>query len=330
MFYRNTREENGRVQEVSKIRYPERLVLRHELCGCYAVEIGLCERHQNSQDTRSVPYLHGLAQNQTKVKRREVMENLKIRVATEAESKEAQELFFELGYYWAYKNLGKKLLLSKKDIYLFAESDGTLGTGTHQDEVFFKNWREKEITLQELRDMINPMKEYLEKQADGSYKLVMRGIVGKDDDIEVPEGSEVAYKGHDSGAVYFTSLEMGYRDAEVIWKRHTQPEELPFMDSLNDQYAEIEQVRQNVFKATDFGVSGLPEFKHDFVNHPKHYCDHPSGIECIEITRHHDFAIGNAIKYLWRAGLKDSDNEIQDLKKAVWYIQDKIAQLENK
>ena len=86
---------------------------------------------------------------------------------------------------------------------------------------------------------------------------------------------------------------------------HTQPEELPFMDSL-------------------------PEFKHDFVNHPKHYCDHPSGIECIEITRHHDFAIGNAIKYLWRAGLKDSDNEIQDLKKAVWYIQDKISQLENK
>lgn len=65
----------------------------------------------------------------------------------------------------------------------------------------------------------------------------------------------------------------------------------------------------------------------DNVNHPKHYTGHPSGIECIEITRHHDFAIGNAIKYLWRAGLKDSDNEIQDLEKAVWYIQDKIKQL---
>lgn len=115
---------------------------------------------------------------------------------------------------------------------------------------------------------------------------------------------------------------------------HTQPEELPFLDSLpefkhgfgasslNDQYAEIEKVRQQ--------TDSLPEFKHDFVNHPKHYCDHPSGIECIEITRHHDFAVGNAIKYLWRAGLKDSDNEIQDLKKAVWYIQDKIAQLDNK
>lgn len=63
------------------------------------------------------------------------------------------------------------------------------------------------------------------------------------------------------------------------------------------------------------------------VNHPLHYTTHPSGIECIEITRHHDFAIGNAIKYLWRAGLKDSDNEVQDLKKAIWYIQDKINQL---
>ena len=101
------------------------------------------------------------------------------------------------------------------------------------------------------------MKEYLEKQADDSYKLVMRGTVGKDDDIEVPEGENVAYKDHDSGAVYFTSLEMGYRDVEVIWKRHVQPEELPFVDSLpefkhgfgasslNDQYAEIERVRKH-------------------------------------------------------------------------------------
>ena len=38
------------------------------------------------------------------------------------------------------------------------------------------------------------MKEYLEKQADGSYKLVMQGIVGKDDDIEVPEGADAAFK----------------------------------------------------------------------------------------------------------------------------------------
>ena len=71
----------------------------------------------------------------------------------------------------------------------------------------------------------------------------------------------------------------------------------------------------------------------DAVNHPAHYTSHPSGVECITITRHYCFSIGNAIKYLWRAGLKqDADKteiqkEIEDLEKAVWYINDRIKQL---
>jgi len=65
--------------------------------------------------------------------------------------------------------------------------------------------------------------------------------------------------------------------------------------------------------------------KEDAVN-PKHYKDHPSGVECIIITEHMDFCIGNAVKYLWRAGKKD-DN-VQDLKKAIWYIERKIKLLE--
>jgi hypothetical protein len=70
------------------------------------------------------------------------------------------------------------------------------------------------------------------------------------------------------------------------------------------------------------------------VNHPVHYNADPSGVECIEVVRHRNFNIGNAIKYLWRAGLKqsgkisDRDKEIEDLKKAVWYIEDEIARLE--
>lgn len=74
----------------------------------------------------------------------------------------------------------------------------------------------------------------------------------------------------------------------------------------------------------------------DNVNHPQHYCKHPSGIECIQITEHYDFCVGNAIKYLWRAGLKaeegmnDTDKEIQDLEKAVWYINRKIENLKKK
>lgn len=66
----------------------------------------------------------------------------------------------------------------------------------------------------------------------------------------------------------------------------------------------------------------------DLVNHPAHYTSDPSGVEAIQITRHRSFNIGNAIKYLWRAGLKDGNSNTQDLKKAVWYIQDEIARLE--
>lgn len=66
------------------------------------------------------------------------------------------------------------------------------------------------------------------------------------------------------------------------------------------------------------------DLNNDPVNHPKHYTEHPSGIECIQITEHMNFCLGNAIKYIWRAGLK-SDNKVQDLEKAVWYIQREIA-----
>ena len=67
----------------------------------------------------------------------------------------------------------------------------------------------------------------------------------------------------------------------------------------------------------------------DPVNHPKHYTSDPSGVECITITRHRNFNIGNAMKYLWRAGLKDSDAHVQDLEKAIFYINDEIARLRN-
>ena len=66
----------------------------------------------------------------------------------------------------------------------------------------------------------------------------------------------------------------------------------------------------------------------EHVNHPKHYNSHPNGIECIDIIRHYVCDIANAIKYLWRAGLKsemgkdDAEKEIEDLKKALWYIED--------
>ena len=75
--------------------------------------------------------------------------------------------------------------------------------------------------------------------------------------------------------------------------------------------------------------------ENDVINHPKHYTSDPSGVECIQITRHRNFNVGNAIKYLWRAGLKESglrtpgadSKQIEDLRKAVWYIEDEIQRL---
>lgn len=53
------------------------------------------------------------------------------------------------------------------------------------------------------------------------------------------------------------------------------------------------------------------------VNHPAHYNQHPTGMECIDIVEHFNFNLGNAIKYIWRAGLKSPD-AITDLEKAAW------------
>jgi hypothetical protein len=83
----------------------------------------------------------------------------------------------------------------------------------------------------------------------------------------------------------------------------------------------------------------LPVDKEDKVNHPSHYTwlKEKCGIEVIDIIRHLDFDLGNSIKYILRAGRKPIETEnksdfyagtIQDLKKAVWYLNDKIKMLE--
>lgn len=82
------------------------------------------------------------------------------------------------------------------------------------------------------------------------------------------------------------------------------------------------------------GASMEEQTEPEAVDHPDHYnalpavcseCGNP--IECIDVVRHLDFNSGNAIKYIWRAGWKDTDTEIQDLEKAVWYLKDRIFQL---
>lgn len=66
----------------------------------------------------------------------------------------------------------------------------------------------------------------------------------------------------------------------------------------------------------------------DMVNHPSHYTSHPSGIEAIQVTRWMNFNLGNAMKYIWRSGIKNPDKQVEDLKKAVFYLNDEIKRLE--
>ena len=113
------------------------------------------------------------------------MENLKIKCKTIEQGKQAQELLFSLGYgFEGCKNKNIQELEYVSDFYLFAYSDGDL---THSCAYgVFMNKAHKEITIQELRDMVN------------------------------------------------------------------QEQDEPFLtpESLNDQYAEIEQVRKQTIEAT--------------------------------------------------------------------------------
>ncbi len=81
--------------------------------------------------------------------------------------------------------------------------------------------------------------------------------------------------------------------------------------SLEQEYA--------VNRVTDLREPVVP----DAVEHPPHYTKHPSGVECITITEHMGFNLGNAVKYVWRADLKG--DAIEDLRKARWYIERELA-----
>jgi hypothetical protein len=84
---------------------------------------------------------------------------------------------------------------------------------------------------------------------------------------------------------------------------------------MNDSEAyDMEQIELEIGRrATDWKVP-------DTVNNPPHYTSHPSGIECIQITEHMGFCLGNAVKYIWRADEKHKDNGVEDIRKAIWYL----------
>ena len=189
------------------------------------------------------------------------------------------------------------------------------------------------------------MKEYLNKLTDGTYKLVVLSDVidGHDGLIEIPEGAtaarlcdDVEFYKNDFGVFFSrtsgnwlnTISPRGVLMKNIVWKRHTQPKDLPFVDdepSINDQYAEIEQVRKE-YKSNHTG-SDLPDFLiEDTVNHPSHYAGEIECIDAIESSMTHEafcgYLKGNVQKYMWRY---ENKGGITDLEKAQWYLNKLIS-----
>ena len=242
------------------------------------------------------------------------MKDLKIRVNNEAESKEAQELFFELGYKWfsgGNQVQHLKQSCSSSFGYLVAWSSGCF---TDVIQCGCGNEDAKKITLPELRDLVvlkrndvgdanafrhdndvkyyitsdnkyyyfsdiptfqwtescndidylekhvkpiekKEMKEYLRKNSNNTYSYIgtVRPEHVSDFMIEIPEGRNIAVIEDSKVKFYskYTSADLDHLGKDLIWMRPSHPEELPFIDdepsqSLNDQYAEIETVRQTL------------------------------------------------------------------------------------
>lgn len=231
------------------------------------------------------------------------MENLKICVNSKAESKEAQELFVKYGatgnmcldqsirYVCTFNGAltqydflpsieFKRITLPElRDLVVLKRND--VGDATHENYTGLKylllthtrhawggdKWLISSADFSKLKPIEKKeMKEYLDKQQDGTYKLIKAssGCIDRDW-IEIPEGANYAYN-NDQG-LCFLSGSLGDNHPLLIWQRPTHPEELPFIDdepslgnskigrraitvkvpveSLNDQYAEIEKVRQS-------------------------------------------------------------------------------------
>ena len=227
---------------------------------------------------------------------------------------------------WIYSNTGESFSYVEK-IEIPEGAERFTEGGFFRDELTWfsrslKEWRHSNEGWWGYNEVLwqrePKYKEFL--NANDNYNLVMLPEHAGDDErsglIEVPDNMNYAYKGGLN--IHFTKLEMGYRDSILVWQRYTQPESLPFIDdevrSINDQYAEIEQVRQ------------------DMINHPSHYTQ--GKVECIDALESATIGksgieavcVANIIKYLWRY---EEKNGIEDVKKAQFYLNRLIDTLEN-
>ena len=209
-----------------------------------------------------------------------------------------------------FPELRDLVVLKRNSIDDATHTDGHYSFYVGKDKNYFfsgcdKAWRGTWKNVDILKPIEKQMKEYLRKNSNNTYSYI--GTVRPENIspnvIEIPEGDNFAWKS-DGKYVFFTALEMGYRDAIVVWSRYTHPEELPFINdeppqSLNDQYAEIEKVRQSAWQKQEGG------------SHYKNLKIQPMQYA---LENKLDYAQANVVKYVTRHKEK---NGKEDLLKAI-------------
>lgn len=269
------------------------------------------------------------------------MQNLKIRVSSEAESEEVKRLAVKAGY-TLDALFGKKW--SAEFCYLLLCEDMSAGFA---NEIMADG--DKPLSIGELRLMANPVKEWLNTKTF-EYKQAAC-MFGHSEWIEIPEGAEIVTKGvgkanfwkNQDREFYFNSrgewsnnygetlnqyLERNPK-VEIVWQREQDEPFLTPECTLNDQYAEIEQVRQDEMKEYLIPSANYKYQKAYPITSWREWIEIPEGAEwaklwdkgesyeCVEFYRGENEFFNNSSKK-WMRGADQSTNKIGQPATIIW------------
>ena len=246
-----------------------------------------------------------------------------LRELSEQEFENIIDEAFEEGYAQAYSEIKK----SEQNLnYRMGLEDGYesgYNDGWHDCEASFELGNEFTDSIQE--------QAYDEGYDQAIDDLIEAGVTGEDEeDYLDEEDSDEEYSEYEFGAVeddeedYCFSKELD----KILNSEKAQYKVDPSVPSMGNRYDENGKLCGFFINTGNKKIGGITtNTKEDLVNNPSHYNSDPSGVKCIEITRHRNNNIGNVIKYVWRNGLKGGNSNIQDLEKAAWYLNDEIQRL---
>ena len=159
-------------------------------------------------------------------------------------------------------------------------------------------------------------------QVGRTYKTTLEGVTVKVTEID-GSGDIAGERSDEQYAPWYWIAKTGRMLGRE--SHQTEPHLLPIeVEQPEPAPSKSQQIRDEAAEA----LANWGEKRVDPVNHPPHYTQHPSGIECIQVTEHMNFCRGNAVKYIWRAGEKG--DAVEDLRKAVWYLTREIERIESK